>query len=1688
MENKNKKTLIIGTLLTIIAFIGIAIPFGFGNVKNKLGASVSYSSNKYYYFNLEAFTNSLPSSTEEYDYMKVAFALQGLINREQPVLFYHYKPGPYQYVNTYYMEDVWESVLVNNNNILAGKQKVTLNSFDEVIELAKDMGVVNGAVLWDPKVPATANVASTIAGVENLVPIRKDISHLSCYTDLIVNRSVFTVQRDLSGKFTGTGYLPDANLNTQSSGTASTGSTKNDAYRWAKKYYLDTNKTSTSVMGYTRDAWIKPCSTGACFVDSSVPENMNPGEEREVTITVLNNNTNSNETWTKSGNYRIASNSGNGGHNDFKVTAAQYGFEQGDTAYGVRIYIDPDNDISVGERQRITFTIKAPDTAGTYRLNLGLVHDGYGWFNGTLDLTINVGSSSTANKKTEHYGTYPQGIFNAGLNTSDYLIANKAFFFDLSPDNSIAPIDDRGQTVGTDVATLTSLLSQQKTNANGNIFTVIGFVPWFVKYTSTSDSSSSMGDVAAEWKMIDYISTYNGQSDADAMSPVGLTNASLYRHQPLNSNLTQNNDKEAIKSDAVVKEVYDSNTKYFILFMGDYDCGAWTSGVLPTRFLNTTGNAKYPLTWPIASDLSDRVPQAFNWLYEHQERNDYFVAGDNGTGYLNPMKLDSSGRTTWKNHNISRNSQFDIDITGFLIGGNNTISNTIKSDYASISPVMVGYQGTLESSGSVGSTPFIPSANIAPNTSTLAQDIYNQLNGTSSKFIIIRTIQTSRAAAYDAIDQVYAMASANGKKFKLVDPYTMAQLYTDHPTKYKGCYSDGTNYQWVNATTIPSGYSYVDTVSSSTDCHKPRTKLTKPTMATSSYTFTGSAITPTITGYDSTKMTRTGDASGTNVGNYSTTYAITDKTNYEWADGTQTDITFNWSISKLTLTKPSISGTSTFVYNGTSQGPTVSDYVSSRMTKTGTTSKTNVGNYSATYALKDKTNTSWTDGTTTDVVLNWSITKAKITKPSITGSNEFTYNGTSQGPTITGFDVDKMTQTGYITRTNAGNYSAIYSLQNTDNYSWSDNSITDVTLNWSIAKATLTKPTLSGDSSFTYDGTEKSITVNGVDSNTMTQTGTTAETNAGNYTSTVSITNSNNYEWSDNTTSDIVFNWSIMKAALTKPTIDGSTSKTYNGGYQGLTFNDFDSNTMSVTGNNEIQVGSYTATISLQDTGNYSWSDGTTAALIYAWSIIKANINPTVTMANYYENSTPSTPVVTGNTGSGLVTFTYAVRGTDNYTSSAPTTKGLYTVKATIASTANYNGAVTTGNFEVLETQSEVIVLPEGSIITDVGLYGELIDSYNTEKGTSYDYTHLFTEAELASLETLIISHDKYHGVEVKDLSNLNYLTGLKNLTINLWTGCEVNTLNLSSNTELVNLIINSADPVEKLNLSKNTKLKTLSINNSTIEELNIAKSTLDSIDLDKPENIGYIMLDINRDVSYIVNSTSSQDETIADNSFGITCAKYNLDVNESTTCTVKGKTTKQMRALAFKLMATNNNITISNIQINSVFEGDRPFLLYGNVPLGEFNIGTFTITAVSGGTSKIYLDDFDSQNKMGYVTASTYDYEEVSDEISKTIYVNKYSMSDGSGISVTTGKIQTNYILNIINTSGVYEPAFNIAVLGDVKADGIIDIRDVAKAYDALANGIYLSYTNTEKYALDMNCDGLRSALDIIKIYDAIE
>lgn len=65
---------------------------------------------------------------------------------------------------------------------------------------------------------------------------------------------------------------------------------------------------------------------------------------------------------------------------------------------------------------------------------------------------------------------------------------------------------------------------------------------------------------------------------------------------------------------------------------------------------------------------------------------------------------------------------------------------------------------------------------------------------------------------------------------------------------------------------------------------------------TSSLTYNGSAQSPEWSGYDSSKMTISGNTSETNAGNYVATFTPLD--DYKWNDGTTTAKNVSWSIAK----------------------------------------------------------------------------------------------------------------------------------------------------------------------------------------------------------------------------------------------------------------------------------------------------------------------------------------------------------------------------------------------------------------------------------------------------------------------------------------------------------------------------------------------------------------------------------------------------------------------------------------------------------------------------------------------------------------------------------------------------------------------------------------------------------------------
>ena len=78
-----------------------------------------------------------------------------------------------------------------------------------------------------------------------------------------------------------------------------------------------------------------------------------------------------------------------------------------------------------------------------------------------------------------------------------------------------------------------------------------------------------------------------------------------------------------------------------------------------------------------------------------------------------------------------------------------------------------------------------------------------------------------------------------------------------------------------------------------------KAQLDKVTIVKDTFEYTGSDITPTLNNVNS-NIEVTGDTTAKNVSNNTITAKITDKTNYEWKDGSNSDLTINWSITQAT--------------------------------------------------------------------------------------------------------------------------------------------------------------------------------------------------------------------------------------------------------------------------------------------------------------------------------------------------------------------------------------------------------------------------------------------------------------------------------------------------------------------------------------------------------------------------------------------------------------------------------------------------------------------------------------------------------------------------------------------------------------------------------------------------------------------
>ena len=252
-------------------------------------------------------------------------------------------------------------------------------------------------------------------------------------------------------------------------------------------------------------------------------------------------------------------------------------------------------------------------------------------------------------------------------------------------------------------------------------------------------------------------------------------------------------------------------------------------------------------------------------------------------------------------------------------------------------------------------------------------DQYVKVNGSISKGYLEQsvtgnvgnidfTIKSGTALTYDNINDEYVAGATAGDVVMTVTAAKM-DLGGDNTPEWKETTKDFTVHV-VNKTDVNiSGLSNNETFT-----YDGNPKMPTGTISVNAGTVNVSDL---EVKYQGTGTTSYNSATApTNAGTYTVTYKVPDtNTNYTGTFSVAFTIK-KAQLNKVTLVKD------TFEYTGDEIVSQDSNFDSNKMNFSGDIKATNVGNYSITVSLKDKDNYEWKDGTTTDLVLNWSITQA----------------------------------------------------------------------------------------------------------------------------------------------------------------------------------------------------------------------------------------------------------------------------------------------------------------------------------------------------------------------------------------------------------------------------------------------------------------------------------------------------------------------------------------------------------------------------------------------------------------------------------------------------------------------------------------------------------------------------------------
>lgn len=463
-----------------------------------------------------------------------------------------------------------------------------------------------------------------------------------------------------------------------------------------------------------------------------------------------------------------------------------------------------------------------------------------------------------------------------------------------------------------------------------------------------------------------------------------------------------------------------------------------------------------------------------------------------------------------------------------------------------------------------------------------------------NSYTINNLLETASGTTNTYTSANYVSASSGTYLIQKNSAVELANVYTNPHTTYCEFKGSSTTYT-TSAATLSTSSITISNNGTTYYMWFNRDNLSVPTGTGTSLTYNGSSqgptfVDPVCSHSGSTHYSTSGTRTATNADSYTATWSLSSTSYQKWSDKTTSAKSINWSIAPKSLPIPSSPAAKT--YDGTSQSHGITVPSGSTIAASGsTTSAIDKGTYNVIIALNSTTNYKWSDNTTTNKTVSWTINPKSVAVTWGT-TTSFTYNGSEQAPTasassgVTGETINLTRGTQKNASSNAYTSTASIGSVTGGQGKASNYQLTGTTKSFTISPKTVG---LSwGTTTWTYDGSSHSTTCTatglvGSDTCTVTLTNNSVgpDVNTTGVTVTASALSNSNYALPANKTNTLKI--TVKGLSVTWVGQPGWVF-TYTGSTQGPTpsvSNTVTGETVNLSVTLESEIGSYTAVVTI---------------------------------------------------------------------------------------------------------------------------------------------------------------------------------------------------------------------------------------------------------------------------------------------------------------------------------------------------------------------------------------------------------------------------------------------------------------------------------------------------------------------------